>query len=376
MKTRIDTIELSGIRAFSEYCQQFEDIVFLTIGEPDFDTPQVIKDALIRSVSNNETHYPPAIGLTSLREKIAAYENTHFSDSFTKENVIVTAGATEGLTLGMWTTLQAGDEIIVPTPCFALYFSQAELCGAKAVSLYNADHNFQITPQMLEDVVSDKTRAILLTSPNNPTGAVLDQASLDAVCDFAKKYDLKILLDDVYRSFIYEGDCPSIRSRADMKDRLIIIQSFSKSHAMTGWRLGYLIADEALISNMHKLHQNLVTGIPTFVQKAVEEAMDLDLTYMQDDYKVRRDYVVERLNKMGLSVEAPKGAFYIFPNITKYDSDSLAFAKRILKEAKIAMIPGIYFGQDGYLRISYCYSMDVLKEAMDRLERFMNTLNQ
>lgn len=374
MKKNLEKIALSGIRSFSEYCSQFEDIVYLTIGEPDFDTPDVIKNAAITALNNNITHYPPAIGHTSLRKAIASHETKLQPLPVDISNIIITNGATEGITCALWSILDAKDTVIVPTPCFALYFSQIELIGAEVVPLMNATDNFQISPSSFEVASQSNPRAIILTSPNNPTGAVLNHASLSVVYEYAKAHpDFYIILDEVYRTFLYDGEYPSIRDHEDILDQIITVQSFSKSYAMTGWRLGYVVAKPDLIQEMHKLHQNLVTGVSSFIQEAGIAALNFDNQYMADDYRKRRDYVHMRLNAMGLTVDKPSGAFYIFPYIGNFNSSSLEFAKTCLREAKIAVIPGIYFGQEGYVRISYCYSMDSLIKAMDRLERWLTT---
>lgn len=376
MKERIEKIGISGIRSFTALCSGIPDMLYLTIGEPDFDTPDAIKDAAKDALDKNLTHYPPALGIHSLRERIAEYEASLFDEAITLDNIIITNGATEGLVLAMWTLLNANDEIVQPTPGYTLYGSQVSLIGAKTVAFDISKNNFQIDEKALRAVVNDKTKAILLTSPNNPTGQVLNKESLEAVYRVMKDYpNLTAILDDVYNVFVYDTELHSLREYPEIRDRLIVVQAFSKSHAMTGWRVGYVVASKSLIDEMHKLHQNLMAGVNSIAQHAALKAFDIDNAYMAKDYKKRRDYVYKRLINMGMDVQKPEGAFYIFPNIEKYNMSSYDFCLACAKQAKVALIPGVYFGNDNYVRLSYCYSMDVLEKSLDRLESFIKSLN-
>ncbi|HLV50310.1 MAG TPA: aminotransferase class I/II-fold pyridoxal phosphate-dependent enzyme [Erysipelothrix sp.] len=375
MKSKIEKIKISGIRSFTGLFKDDPDMLYLTIGEPDLDTPDLIKEAAKKALDDNLTHYPPALGILPLRERIATYENKAFNDSLNADHVIVTNGATEGLVLAMWTLLEKGDAIILPTPGYTLYQSQALLGDAVVKTLDTVDNNFQIDEAKLRSLVDENTKAILLTSPNNPSGDILNKESLDAVYAVMKDHpNLYAILDDVYNGFVYDGDLLSLRNYPDIKDRLIVVQAFSKSHAMTGWRIGYVLANPSLIDEMHKLHQNLMAGVNSITQYATIKAFDVDTSYMKEDYKKRRDYVYDRLIKMGLTVNKPKGAFYIFPNIKEFNMTSYDFAYRCAQEFKLALIPGIYFGADDYVRLSYCYAMDDLKLALDRLESYIESL--
>lgn len=377
MKNRIQDIKISGIRSFTAIASQIEDMRYLTIGEPDFDTPEIIKEAAKEALDQNLTHYPPALGIDALREKIAAYENTLFGESLTKDNIIITNGATEGLVLAMWTLLSEGQSIVQPTPGYTLYQSQVHLANGQVKALDISKNNFQIDEASLRALVDEETTAILLTSPNNPTGQVLTKESLDAVASVMSDYPkLHAILDDVYNVFVYDTKLHSLREHAALRDRLIVVQAFSKSHAMTGWRLGYVVAPTALIDEMHKLHQNLMAGVNSIAQYAALKAFDVDNSYMREEYIQRRDYVYNRLVDMGMDVLKPEGAFYIFPNIEKYDMSSYDFCLKCAQDAKVALIPGVYFGSDAYVRLSYCYSMDVLKESLDRLEMFVESLDK
>lgn len=375
MKNRIENIGISGIRSFTALCSQMDDMLYLTIGEPDFDTPQAIKDAAKKALDDNKTHYPPALGLTSLREKIASYEATLFNEDISIDNVIITNGATEGLVLAMWTLLSEGDTLIQQSPGYTLYGSQVTLAGGKVLTLDISNNAFQIDESALRNLVDNDTKAILLTSPNNPTGQVLNKESLDAVASVMRDYpNLYAILDDVYDVFVYDTKLHSMREYDDLRDRLIVVQAFSKSHAMTGWRIGYVIAPKDLIDEMHKLHQNLMAGVNSIAQEAALSTFEVDNNYMRIEYKKRRDYVYKRLVDMGMDVMLPEGAFYIFPNISKYKMSSYDFCLKCANEQKLAMIPGVYFGSDDYIRLSYCYSMEVLEKSLDRLEAFMNSL--
>ncbi|WP_331836132.1 pyridoxal phosphate-dependent aminotransferase [Erysipelothrix piscisicarius] len=303
MKHRIEALTLSGIRQFSARFQGREDMIFLTIGEPDLDTPEIIKQAAVDALTRNETHYPPAIGNLDLRDAIARYESQFNIHPYKADNVIITNGATEGLTLAIWSVVTEGDEVVIFTPSFPLYQTQVTLAGAKPVLLDTSESQFQVTSAMLEKVISPRTRAILFATPNNPTGVVYNEASIQAIREvLSKRSDIYVIVDEVYRSMLYEGNIPSLRMDESIQDQIIITQSFSKSHAMTGWRVGYVLGEAHLIELMHRLHQNLVTGISSFSQPACIAALDVDTQYMVDAYAKRRTYVLARLDAMGTPV--------------------------------------------------------------------------
>lgn len=235
-----------------------------------------------------------------------------------------------------------------------------------------SETQFQVTPEMLENVVTPRTRAILFATPNNPTGVVYDETSIRAIRDvLTKRSDIYVIVDEVYRSMLYEGDIPSLRMDEHLQDQIIITQSFSKSHAMTGWRVGYVIAEAGLIELMHRLHQNLVTGISSFSQPACIAALDVDTQYMVEEHAIRRSYVLKRLDAMGLPYVKPEGAFYVFPSIQHFGMSSEDFATRLAEEYGLVTIPGIYFGTEGFIRISYGSPLEVLEKGLDRLERFI-----
>lgn len=375
MRNALDDIELSGIRAFADQYRGDDSKLFMTIGEPDFDTPNSIKDAAKEALDDNVTHYPPAMGFLDLRKKIAEYENKFYSSSYNEENVIITNGATESLALALWSVLDLSDEIIVPVPSFPLYQTQAKLVGAKTVLLDTSFDSFQISKESLNACVSEKTKALLITSPNNPTGTIYNRESNQVIYDFLmENEDVYLIIDEVYRAMLFVDDYPSMREYKDIIDRIIIVQSFSKSHAMTGWRVGYVIANESLIDLMHKLHQNMVTGISTISQRAALSALDIQMTEMVKTFKERSQYVSKRLKAMGLEFVEPEGGLYTFFSIKDFGMTSLEFGHRLAKENDLVLVPGVYFGTDGFMRLSYGLEMEKLEEGLNRLEAFIKGL--
>lgn len=375
MRNALDDIELSGIRAFADQYRGDDSKLFMTIGEPDFDTPDSIKVAAKEALDDNVTHYPPAMGFVDLRQKIAEYENKFYSSSYNEENVIITNGATESLALALWSVLDLADEIIVPVPSFPLYQTQAKLVGAKTVLLDTSFDSFQISKESLNACVSEKTKALLITSPNNPTGTIYNRDSNQVIYDFLmENEDVYLIIDEVYRAMLFVDDYPSMREYKDIIDRIIVVQSFSKSHAMTGWRVGYVIANETLIDLMHKLHQNMVTGISTISQRAALSALDIQMTEMVKTFKERSQYVSKRLKAMGLEFVEPEGGLYTFFSIKDFGMTSLEFGHRLAKENDLVLVPGVYFGTDGFMRLSYGLEMEKLEEGLNRLEAFIKGL--
>lgn len=375
MKNRISTLTLSGIREFSARYQAYPHKVFLTIGEPDLDTPQNIKDAAFHALNANMTHYPPAIGLDVLRDAVALHETTVSPYNVTRDNVIITNGATEAIALALWSLVDEDDEVLVFTPSFPLYQTQTQLSGATLKTLDLAETEFQLTADKLAASVNDATRVIIYASPNNPTGTLYNQTSINLLIETMRTYpNLHVIVDEVYRSMVYGSKYVSIHEAADLCDRIIVVQSFSKSHAMTGWRVGYAVATPALIQQMHRLHQNINTGISSFSQIACVEALKTDTSYMCDIYALRRQYVTKRLDAMRVSYANADGAFFIFINIKEFEMTSEVFATYLAETFDIVMIPGIYFGTEGFVRLSYGASLETLEEGLDRFERGINAL--
>lgn len=367
-------VEITGIRRFTYLVRDTPGACALTIGEPDQNTPDVIKEAAKAALDNNDTHYPPGNGYPYMLEAISKFEEKAHGLKYDPEEIILTIGATEGLFIGLSTVLNPGDEVIVPTPAFGLYESITRLLRGVPVSLPTENNRYQIDPEALKAAITDKTKAIVLTSPNNPTGCIYTKETLDAIHDVLKDKPIFVFCDDVYRELVYTEDYHSFAEYQDMRDRIIVINSFSKPYAMTGWRLGYCMADAPIRDRMQIFHQHAVVSAPAYVQPACVAALESDTTAIRELFRKRRDYVYKRLTDMGLEVQEPEGAFYMFINIHKYGMGSEAFCTKMLKEGLVGLIPGVYFGTEGYMRLSYCYSDEDLKEGLDRIEKFIKTL--
>lgn len=366
--------ELSGIRRFTFLVRDTPDACALTIGEPDQNTPDVVKEAAKAALDANDTHYPPGNGYPYMLEAISKFEEKAHGLHYDPEEIILTIGATESLHIALATVLNPGDEVIIPTPSFSLYASITRLCRGVPVNLPTEDNHFQVDPEALKAAINEKTKAIILTSPNNPTGCIYTKETLDAIHDILVDKPIFVLCDDVYRTLVYTEDYHSFSEYQDMRDRIIVINSFSKPYAMTGWRLGYCLADAPIRDRMQIFHQYMVVSAPSFVQPACVAALESDTSGMVEIFRKRRDYVYKRLTDMGLEVQEPEGAFYMFINIKKFGMDSLAFCEKMLKEGLVGLIPGCYFDCEGYMRLSYCYSDEDLKEGLDRVEKFIKTL--
>ena len=364
----------SPIREFSNLAARTPGCIRLTLGEPDFETPAPIRAQVPLSLEAGHTHYIANNGTMELRKAISAFERRENGLDYAPEDIIVTAGATEALFTALFGILNPGDEVIIPTPAFVLYERILGLCRAVMVPLDTAPDDFQIRPEALAPLITDRTKAILLNSPHNPTGTVYDRESLRAVYDAVKDRDIFVICDDVYRRLCYDGEYHSFAEYSGLRDRLLVVQSFSKSWAMTGWRMGYLMADAPVRRRLELLHQFMVTSTPAPFQEACITALAQDTDGMTGIYRARRDLTVERLNAMGLTVRTPGGAFYVFPSIARFGMDSTAFCTRLLEDAGVAVTPGAAFGADDHIRVSYCCGTDRLTEGLDRLERFITTL--
>ena len=367
-------VQITGIRRFTYLVRETPGACALTIGEPDQNTPDVVKEATKAALDANDTHYPPGNGYAYMLEEISKFEAEKHGLHYSPEEVILTIGATEALYASFATILNAGDEVIIPTPAFGLYESIVKLLGGVPVYLPTEKNRFQVDPEKLKELITEKTKAIILTSPNNPTGCIYTKDTLDAIHDVLVDKPIFVLCDDVYRELVYTEGYHSFSEYQDMRDRIIVIQAFSKPYAMTGWRLGYCLADAPIRDRIQIFHQHMVVSAPSFVQPGCVAALRHDTSDVRELFRKRRDYVYKRLVDMGLEVQEPEGAFYMFINIEKYGMESEAFCLKMLKEGLIGLIPGIYFGTEGYIRLSYCYSDEDLKEGLDRIEKFIKTL--
>ncbi len=364
----------SGIRKFSALANEKEGCISLTLGEPDFDTPQTIKDKVQQSLSNNLTHYPDNPGYEFLRKEISNFEREKNNLDYSPEEVIVTCGATQGLHTVFSSIIENGDQVIIPTPDFLLYDMQVTMNGGECINLNTAIHDFQIKKGDLEAVYTEKTKAIILNSPNNPTGCIYSKETLQVIYEFFKDKPVFIICDEVYSQLVFTEEYISFASFSDLKDRIIIVQSFSKPYAMTGWRVGYIMADKSIINTLKLVSQYTITSIPAFVQTACVQALSYDITEMVSTFKNRRDYVFSRLIKLGLEVSKPEGAFYVFPSIEEFGILSEEFCAEMIEKVGLALTPGSCFGCEGYVRISYCYSDEILVKGMDRLEQFIDII--
>ena len=367
-------LQRSQIRVFTNLARQTPDCAMLTIGEPDFDTPEAIKAAAIDALNRDQTHYAANQGTQALRQAIADFETAR-GNTVTADRVLVTIGACQALFTAFLGILNPGEEVIVPVPAFGLYESLIKIAGAKMVPLDISGTNFQIDPDALNALITPKTKAILLNSPNNPTGAVLSEASLAAVKEAVLGKPIFVIWDNVYNQLSY-GDCPDLSLDAELREQLILCQSFSKPYAMTGWRVGYLTCADYVMERFLLLSAATITAVPTFIQEAAVEALKTDPAPMRDTYRQRRDYVCSRLTEMGLDFPGPEGAFYVFPDISEFGMGSEEFCLRLIREGKVAAVPGSCFGTEGYIRLSYCYAEAELKRGLDRLEAFVKKLRE
>lgn len=361
----------SAIREFSRLARETPGCLALTLGEPDFDTPELIRLEARAALDAGETHYIENNGSMALRERIARFEREKNGMDCSPREVIVTAGATEALFISLFGILNPGDEVIVPTPAFVLYEEIIKLCRGVFVPLDTSSDGFQIDGAALRRKITPRTKAIILNSPNNPTGCVYTSESLAAVRDAVAGRDIFVICDDVYRQLVYTGGYRSFTQFHELREQILLVQSFSKPYAMTGWRVGYLIGCEGVIERLELIHQFAVVSTPAPFQRACIAALDYDPSALVETYRRRREYVLERLDAMGLEVTRPDGAFYVFPSIKKFGMDSAVFCRRMITEAGLAATPGFCFGAEGFIRLSYCCSDEVLREGLDRLLLFL-----
>ena len=365
----------SAIRDFNRMARETPGCISLTLGEPDFDTPLPVRDAAKLALDSGETHYIDNCGDPVLRAAIAEFERARNGMDYSPDEVIVTVGATEALFTALFGILNPGDEVIVPTPAFGLYESIIGLCRGIFVPLLTMDSGFQITRDMLEHAITPRTKAIILNSPNNPTGCVYTPETLQAIRDAVAGRGIFVLCDDVYRQLVYDpARDHSFAEFRDLREQILVIQSFSKPYAMTGWRVGYLLADLSVKRELEKVHQYCVVSAASTSQRACRAALGCDPSPMREVYRRRRDFALQRLEAIGLPVCKPEGAFYLFPSIETYGMDSATFCTRMIREAGLAATPGFCFGSDRHIRLTYCYDDEQLSEGLNRLERFVRSL--
>ena len=380
---KVMDIAPSGIRKFFDIVSEMDNVISLGVGEPDFDTPWHIRDEGIYSLEKGRTFYTSNAGLKELREEICRYLKRRFAlDYDPVTETLVTVGGSEAIDLAMRVMLDPGDEVLIPEPCYVSYVPCCTLAGGKPhIIELQAKNEFRLTKEELLEHINEKTKILVLPFPNNPTGAIMTREDLEAIAEVVEEKDLFVLSDEIYAELTYGGNHVSFASLPGMKERTITINGFSKSHAMTGWRLGYACGPAAIIRQMTKVHQFAIMCAPTNSQYAAVEALrngDSDVEEMRQAYNGRRRYLLHAFEEMGLPCFEPKGAFYVFPSIQKFGISSDEFAERLLREERLAVVPGTAFGScgEGFLRISYAYSLDSLKTALDRIENFVIKLRE
>ncbi|MFT8871160.1 MAG: aminotransferase [Sporolactobacillus sp.] len=371
----------SGIRKFFDATAGMTGVISLGVGEPDFVTPWPVRAAAIQSLEDGYTSYSANAGLPALREEISGYIDSYFCVPYAPESeVIVTVGASEAIDIALRAILNPGEEVLVIEPCFVSYAPLVIMAGGVPVIVAaEAEQQFKIRPEQLERAITDKTKAVMICSPNNPTGAMLSKAEMEAVASVIRKHDLLLISDEIYAELVYDELYTSFAALHGMRERTILISGFSKDLAMTGWRLGFACAPKEIIEGMLKIHQYAIMCAATMAQHAALEGLKngrKDVKAMRQSYRQRRNFIVQSLNEMGLSCPNPEGAFYTFPSIISTGMDSELFAHRLLEEEKVVVVPGNAFGEsgEGYVRCSYATSMQQIREAMDRMKRFIDRL--
>lgn len=377
----ITEIQPSGIRKFFDLAAEMKDVVSLGVGEPDFDTPWHIREEGIYSLEKGRTFYTSNAGLAELKKEICSYQRRRFQLEYDDKNeVMVTVGGSEAIDIALRAMLDPGDEVLIPQPSYVSYLPCARLAGGVPVIIeLKEEDEFRLTRKQLLDSITEKTKILVLPFPNNPTGSIMTKEDLEDIVDVIIEKDIFVLSDEIYSELTYGSRHVSIASFPGMRERTIVINGFSKSYAMTGWRLGYACGPETIIKQMLKIHQFAIMCAPTTSQYAAVEALkngDADVERMREAYDQRRKFLLKAFADMGMDCFEPFGAFYVFPSIKRYGMTSDEFAMRLLNEERIAVVPGTAFGDsgEGFLRISYAYSIESLRFALERIERFVKRL--
>ncbi len=382
MNPKVTAIPPSGIRKFFDIANEMDNVISLSIGEPDFVTPWHVRQEGIRSLEDGKTCYSPNLGFDALREEIARWFRRKYRVEYDpKTQVLVTVGGSEAIDLCFRTLLSPGDEVLVPQPSFVCYVPLASMAGGVPVVIETkAENKFRLTPQEIEEKITPRTKLLVLPYPNNPTGAVMRRADLNAVAEIVKKYDLMVLSDEIYSELTYgETSHVSFAEIEGMQERTVVVNGFSKAFAMTGWRLGYAMGPKEIVGQMTKLHQYGIMSAPTTAQYAAIEAMkngDGDIENMREQYDMRRRLIVDGFNRMGLPCFEPEGAFYVFPCVKSTGLSSEEFCERLIYAERVAVVPGNAFGDcgEGFVRVSYSYSIKHITEALFRIEHFLQEL--
>ncbi len=377
----VQDIKPSGIRKFFDLLNDRKDVIGLTVGQPDFVTPWHIRVAAIESLEKGKTYYTSNSGTLELRGAISDYMNRRYSVSYDpKSEIIVTVGGSEAIDITMRALINPGDEVIIVQPAFVCYGPICSLCGGTPVYINTKEENkFKLTADELRAAITPKTKLLVLPYPNNPTGAIMTKEDLEPIAEVLRDTSIMVLSDEIYCELTYGREHVTIASLPGMRERTVIASGFSKAYAMTGWRLGYTLAPVEVTKQMLKIHQYGIMCAPTASQFAAVEAMkngDEDVAMMRAEYNRRRRYIVSGLQSIGIDCFVPEGAFYVYPNISKFGMSSEEFCQRLLDEMGVAIVPGTAFGDccEGYARISYAYSVEHIAKALDRMEKFVNSL--
>lgn len=381
LSNKIKNVKPSGIRKFFDIAATMEGVISLGVGEPDFSTPWVIRNAAIKVLERKQVVYGPNLGIAPLREAISnRLKKKHGVEYAPANQIIVTVGGSEAIDLAVRGIIDIGDEVLIVEPCFVCYAPLVELAGGVAVPIpTRIENNFKLTVDDLKDKVTERTKLLILPFPNNPTGAIMTREDLEPIAEFLRGTNIMVLSDEIYSELTYGRTHCSIIELPDMAERTIYVNGFSKAYAMTGWRLGYVAAPEPIISQIFKIHQYGIMCSPYISQNAAIEALnscDSEVAKMVEEYNIRRRYLVSEFNRLGLTCFNPEGAFYVFPCIKSTGLTSEEFCEKLLFEEKVAVVPGSAFGDsgEGYIRISYAYSLKHLMEAISRIEKFIKRL--
>lgn len=383
LSKHVQTIKPSGIRKYFDLASEMEGVISLGVGEPDFDTPWHIREAAIYSIESGKTHYTANQGLLELREEICLYQKRRFQlDYDPVDNVIVTVGGSEAIDIAMRAIVNPGDEVILMEPSYVAYTPSVELTGAVPVHIkLEHEDQFKLTPEKLKAAITPKTKAILMNFPSNPTGGVMTREDYAKLVPILKEHEIIVISDEIYAELTYDGTFCSPANFNEIKDHVIIISGFSKAYAMTGWRLGYVLANKTFTDAMNKIHQYIIMSAPTAAQYGAIDAMrngDIHVAEMRESYMTRRNFITKGFNRIGLPTHLPHGAFYIFPDIRGTGLTSDEFCVQLLEDQRVACVPGTAFGDagEGFIRVSYAYSIDHIREAIERIDLFMDKFRQ
>lgn len=373
----IKKIKPSGIRRFFDIAARYPNCVSLGVGEPDFETPWHITEEGIYSLEQGRTFYTSNLGMPELREEISKWNKRKYNLEYSKDEIIVTVGGSEAIDIALRCCVNQGDEVVILEPCYVCYEPDVILAGGIPVKIKLKNENqFRLTPNELEEVITSKTKILLMNYPNNPTGAVMSKEDMEKIAEIAIKHDLLVISDEIYSELTYNGVHCSIGSLPRMRERTVIVNGFSKSFSMTGWRLGYVMGPSPIINQMKKIHQFVIMCAPTCSQYAGIEALkngDEDIERMKNEYDSRRKFILSEFKRLGIPCFEPQGAFYVFPDIRSYGMSSEDFATDLLEKEHVVVVPGTAFGEsgEGFIRISYAYSLESLKEAIRRIEKYI-----